>query len=68
MDPDRIPLACLPRELASAGHPGVSYRTIYARCLDGLFPAERGRGGWTVARAEIPAVVAACAPAQRAAA
>jgi hypothetical protein len=68
MDTNRIPLASLPRELASAGCPGISYRTVYARCLDGRFPAERGSGGWTVARHDVPAVIAACAPAQRVAA
>jgi hypothetical protein len=56
---DRIPLTHLPRELRRAGGPEVSYRRLYSLCLDGRFPAERGSTGWTVARDDLPAVIAA---------
>lgn len=56
---DRIPLTHLPRELRRAGDPEISYRRLYSLCLDGRFPAERGTTGWTVARDDLPAVMAA---------
>jgi hypothetical protein len=66
--PDRIPLTQLPRELREAGGPPVGYRRLYNLILDGRLPALRDERAWTVARDDLPAIIAVCAPAQRAAA
>lgn len=66
--PDRIPLTQLQLELRNAGGPSIGYRRLYNLILDGRLPAERGNTTWTVARDDLPAIIAACAPAQRVAA
>lgn len=66
--PDRIPLTQLPLELRNAGGPTVGYRRLYNMILDGRLPAERGSTAWSISRADIPAVIAALALPQRAAA
>lgn len=66
---DRIPLTHVPLEVRRAGGPALTYRHAYLMALDCKIPAERGSDGrWTVAREDLPTVIAACAPAQRAAA
>jgi len=54
-NPDRIPLALVPRELAylTDGQP-PTYRRVYKAVLDYAVPAEQENGRWNISRADLP--------------
>ena len=57
MSDARHPLTTLPAALAEAGYESATYRTCYARALDGKLPVTRGANGrWTFASADLPAI------------
>ncbi len=58
--PARIPLSLLPRELQRLTGASPGYRALYNAALDGRIPAELGANGrWSVARDDVPEIVAA---------
>lgn len=59
LDPNRIALPNVPRELSQLTGRPVGYSRLYKSVLEGLVPAERDGSRWFMRRADLPAVASA---------
>ena len=61
--PPRIPLTLLPLEAQRLNSARVDYRKAWLAAVEGRIPAERAENGrWSVARGDLPKIVAALCP------